>query len=162
MKQRFPSNDSHYDPRPGHVSDPIYISHQSKAVDLTLRIIRTIVFTALFSIVCKLTHFRQKILYDIRINRNFLAMFYFFSAIFVIVYFILLFRLRILRPPNKRVPVDDWDTAAPIPLYFCSGCLVCAVISFIFALWPAFHIMTFIIGVLGFITMVFILQWLPF
>lgn len=162
MKKRF-NGDGSFDPRPGGNSPPIIeIPHRSEAVETTLRVIRTIVFTALFLFVCKLTHFRQKMLYDVRINRRFLDMFYFLAAVFVVIYLYLLITLRILRPPNKRVPVDNWDTIAPFPLYTCTICLVGCVISFIFALWPAFHFMTFIIGVLGFITMIFIFQWLPF
>lgn len=162
MKKRF-DNEGDIDPRPGgNIPPPIKISHRSEAVETTLRVIRTIIFTGIFLLVCKLTHFRQKMLYDVRINRRFLKMFYFLSAVFVIIYLYLLLKLRLLRPQNKRIPVENWDDVAPIPLYTCTGCLVCCVISFIFALWPAFHFMTFIIGVLGFITMIFIFQWLPF
>ncbi|OHT04383.1 hypothetical protein TRFO_28082 [Tritrichomonas foetus] len=163
-KNRFNQTSGNLDPRPGgsQTQSPIVMPKTSPAVETALAIFRTIFFTALFLIVCKLTHFRQKMLYDVRINRKFLGMFYLFSAIVIIFYVYLLTKLRILRPPNKRIDVDDWDRVAPIPMYTCTGCLVCAVICFIFALFPCFRFMTFVIGALGFITMTFILQWVPF
>ena len=161
MKRNLASTGS-IDPRPGGAEPPFELPKQSPGVELFMRMFRTIFFTLLFLIICKLTHFRTKILYDVRINRKFLGMFYLFSACFTVLYLYMLFTLRILRPPNRRIPVDNWDKAAPIPMYSGTACLVGAVICFIFGLWPCFHLMTFVIGVLGFITFIFIMQWIPF
>ena len=80
MKKRF-DTEGDIDPRPGgNIPPPIQVPHRSEAVETTLRVIRTIVFTSIFLLVCKLTHFRQKMLYDVRINRRFVSMCYFLSA----------------------------------------------------------------------------------
>jgi hypothetical protein len=141
--------------------DPILGRPKSKAVETVQRLIRTIVFLAIFLFVCKLTHFRQKMLYDARVNRRYLAVFYGLCATFLALYAFMLFKFRILRPKSQRVPVDDWDKVAPIPLYTASGCLMLAVISFVFALWPCFQFGTLLIGTLGFMTLIFVMQWFP-
>jgi hypothetical protein len=149
------------DTRPGGSIPHSLLPAQSRGMELAQRLIRTIVFSTLFLFACKLTHFRQKMLYDIRINRKFLGVFYALSASWAVLYLFLVIRLRALRPKAQRVPVDDWDKVAPIPMYAASGCLVLAVIAFIFALWPCFQVMTLVLGLLGFMTMVFVLQWIP-
>jgi hypothetical protein len=137
------------------------LPRRNKAVDTIQGLVRTFIFLGLFLLVCKLTHFRQKMLYDARINRRFLAVFYTLCTLYIVLYTFMLCKLRLLRPPSQKVSADDWDKTAPIPMYAASGCLALAVVSFIFALWPCFQFATFLIGTLGFITMIFVLQWLP-
>ncbi|OHT11225.1 hypothetical protein TRFO_01179 [Tritrichomonas foetus] len=129
--------------------------------DRTVRIMKTIFFTMSFLILCKLTHFRQKILHDVRINRNFLYAFYGLGEFFIVIYLYLLITLRLLRPANRRVPVDKWEKVKPFAMYAGSMCLIMATICFIFALWPAFHVMTFIIGTVGFVNLILVAQWIP-
>jgi hypothetical protein len=150
-----------FDPRTGGGAQSL-LPAKSKSAEFSQRLLRTVVFTGLFLLVCKLTHFRQKVLYDTRINRKFLGVFYGFCGTFGIIYVYMAVTLRYLRPQEKRVAVDDWDKEAPIPLYTASACLAFAMISFIFALWPCFQLSTFGLGILGFMAMIFVIQWLPF
>lgn len=152
---------SQYEVRPGGTA-PKYDDKKPKAWGIASRMIQTVVSCAIFIALCKLTHFRQKILYDVRINRNFLKMFYIMCLAFTAIFLYLETKFVFMRPRNKRIYVEKWDIVAPYPLYTASGALVLAVISFIFALWPAFKFMTFIIGFFGFTSMLFLLQWLPF
>ena len=135
---------------------------KSKEVELAGRIIRTIITVSLFLLVCKITHFREKMLHDVRINRRFLYLFYTAVLTFICVYTYLLFKLRLLRPRNKRIQVEHWDRAEPIAMYIATGALVMSVLCFIFALWDTFQLMTFVIGFLGFMSVIFVLQWLKF
>ena len=134
---------------------------RSKKVELVQNLLRTLFFVGLFLIVCKLTHFRQKMLYDVRINRKFLGAFYFSCFAFLMLYLYMVVTLRLLRPKESRVPVDRWDREAPIPMYVASACVMFSVICFIVALWPCFKLFTFVIGTLGFISTIFVLQWIP-
>lgn len=140
---------------------PIALKQTNHVRDTIQRLFRTVIFVSLFLIVCKLTHFRTKMLYDPRINRKFLSMFYLSSAGFGICYTIMVVSLRILKPKGKKVPVDDWDKASPKLMASACVCLVAGVVSFIFALWPCFQFATFIIGTLGLISLIFTLQWIP-
>jgi hypothetical protein len=100
-------------------------------------------------------------LYDTRINRRFLRVFYALCAAVLALFGFMQCRLRLLRPAGQRVPVDDWDKAAPLPMYAAAACLVLAVVAFVFALWPCFQLATFAIGALGFMTVILVGQWLP-
>lgn len=152
------------DPMDGHAGQmPVHLLPEpNPTVELVKRILHTILVVGLFLIVCKATHFRQKMLYDARINRSFLYTFYFLIGMVFVLYFYLSLTLRWLRPRNKRIPVDNWDKHQPIPFYTAVVCLVLSVISFIFALWPAFSLATLAIGLLGFTSVIFVLQWVPF
>ena len=108
-------------------------------------IFRTIISLLSLTIIFKITHFNQKILYDVRVNRKFLHHLFIVCIVFIFIYFYLLFKLRILRPENRKIAVDKWDKVAPIPIFFCSFLLVYGAILFILGLWPAFHIMSFIL-----------------
>ena len=133
----------------------------SPNAEIAYRIFKTIFFFFLFITLCKVTHFRLKILHDVRINRKFLYSFFFLLSLFILVYFYLLFTLRLLRPVNRRVPVEKWDKIKPVPMYFCTIALILGTFCFIFALWPAFHIMTLVIGIVGYVTMILVFQWIP-
>ena len=148
------------DTKPGGSAPVTITPEKSKAVELAQRVIRTVFFVALFLIVCKLTHFRQKILYDVRINRSYLHVFYFLCGLFLVIYSYMFVTLRLTRR-DRPVPVDKWDIVAPIPMYSASACLFLAVLSFIFALWPCFKLFTLVIGTLGFLAMIFTLSWIP-
>jgi hypothetical protein len=150
-----------FDTRPGGEAPVPLAPRKSKAVAFTENLIRTIVFVGLFLLVCKLTHFRTKILYDPRINRKFLKAFYGSCALWSILYTYMVLTLRVMRPKAKKVPVDDWDKVAPIPLYAASASLALAVITFIFALWPCFKLATFAIGTLGLMALLFAGGWIP-
>jgi len=126
------------------------------------RVIRTILFVGAFLYIAKITHFREKILHDVRINRKFLYMFYFSSSVFIVFYLYMVITLRWLRPANRKIPVDKWDQASPKCLYTAAGFMVLSVLCFIFALWPTFQIMTFVLGILGFMSLIFVMQWIPF
>ncbi|EAY18522.1 hypothetical protein TVAG_083780 [Trichomonas vaginalis G3] len=148
------------DARPGMMQKPL-IPEPNPTFELIKRILTTVITVVLFLVVCKATHFRQKMLYDARINRSFLATFYILIGIFLSLYLYLSITLRWLRPKNQRVNVDNWEKVQPIPFYISVGCLVLSVISFILALWPAFQLATFVIGFLGFTSVIFVMQWLP-
>lgn len=131
-----------------------------EAFDIAKRVIRTVFFAALFLGICKLTHFREKMLHDVRINRTYLTMFYACCGFFLMCYFYMFVTLRACRRKNP-VPVDKWDIVAPIPMYSAAASLFLAVVTFIFALWPCFRFFTIVIGTSGFLAMIFVLSWIP-
>lgn len=145
-----------------HLDLPDYFPKENKAVEFAKKVIRTVLTVGLFIFICKLTHFREKVLHDVRIDRKFLAVFYFTSISYVVIYIYLLITLRWIRPENKRIPVDFWDRYSPKMFYTSVVCLVLSVLSFIFAMWRTFQLMTFPIGFLGLLSLIFILQWFPF
>lgn len=134
-------------------------SPQSK--NLYSPLFRTIISIIALLIIFKITHFNQKILYDVRVNRKFLRHLLVVCFVFIFIYFYLLFRLRILRPENRKIAVDKWDKAAPIPMFFCSFLLVYGSVLFILGLWPAFHIMSFILLYVIYTNMIYVFQWIP-
>ena len=69
------------------------------------------------------------------------------------------FKMTVFRKP--KIPVDKWDAIMPIPFYAMTISLVLMVICFIFAMWRTFQLMTFVIGTLGFLSVVFVMQWIP-
>lgn len=151
------------DQSPGGSRPPLRPAPQrSKAADVAVRLVRTIITVSLFIAVCKATHFRQKVLYDVRINRNFLKMFYLSSASCIACYAIMLFRNKVLRRPNQRIGVERWDVETPKAFYGMTISLVLMVVCFIFAMWRTFQLMTFVIGMLGLLSVLFVLQWVPF
>jgi hypothetical protein len=123
--------------------------------------VRTVLLIVLLVAVCKLTRFRVKLEHDVRINRRLLRAFYVLVTAFVLIYVVLLVRLRLLRPKDAQIPVNDWDKAAPVMMYIAAGCLYFAWFAFIFALWPCFRFGTFFIAVIGFLTLIFVAHWLP-
>jgi hypothetical protein len=125
------------------------------------RLVRTALLILLLFAVCKVTRFRVKLQHDVRINRQLLRVFYLLVATFVLIYIVLLLQLRWLRPKDTQILVDDWDKAAPIMMYIATGCLYFAWFAFIFALWPCFRFGTFFIAIIGFLTFIFVAQWLP-
>lgn len=134
-------------------------SAQSKSISYPL--LRTVISFIILIIIFKITHFNQKMLYDVRINRKFLRHLSVVCLVFIFIYFYLLFRLRILRPENRKIAVDKWDKVAPAPMFFCSFLLVYGSILFILGLWPAFHIMSFILLYVIFANIIYVFQWIP-
>jgi hypothetical protein len=134
---------------------------RARQVELGDRFVRTVLLVVLFFAVCKITRFRVKLQCDVRINRRLLRGFYLLVSAFVLIYVVLLVQLRWLRPKDRQIPVDDWDKAAPVMMYIATGCLYFAWFAFIFALWPCFKFGTFFIAVIGFLTLIFVAQWLP-
>ena len=65
------------------------------------------------------------------------------------------------KPKNQRINVDKWDKAMPLQFYSATVCLVFSVLSFIGAMWRTFQLMTFPIGLLGLMTVIEVLSWLP-
>lgn len=156
-------NNASIDTTPGGSNVPIRSQYQkSKAAVIAEKLIRTIITVSLFLWVCKATHFRQKVLHDVRINRNFLKMFYLSSVSCLVCYLIMLFMNKILRKPNQRVNVERWDVETPKPFYGMTISLVLMVVCFIFAMWRTFQLMTFVIGTLGLFSVIFVLQWIPY
>ena len=143
------------------IYSPVNQRTSSHSKHLFLPIIRTIFSIILLIIICKITHFIQKILYDVRINGKCLHHLLITCLIFILIYFYLLFKLKILRPENRKVAVDKWDKVAPVPMFFCSFLLVYGSILFIVGLWPAFHIMSFILLHSFFACLIHIFQWIP-
>ena len=140
---------------------PILVPPERKSVVYTKRALQSIIVISLFLFVCKITHFREKFLHDVRINRNFLTVFYISVAGFFVNYLWMSIALKWCKPKNQRVKVDNWDKAMPLQFYSATVSLVFSVLSFIGAMWRTFQLMTFVIGTLGFMTVVEILSWLP-
>ena len=148
-----------FNPHPG--GDPIPIYKERESVRITKQIISTIFSVAVFLVLCRLTHFRTKILYDKRIDRNFLRLFYLSIFIYLMLYFYLLIKLKYLRPKDRRVPIELWDKYSPKTFYTCVVFLVLSILSFIFALFKTFKLMTFVLGFSGLMAALSVLQWTP-
>lgn len=166
--KRLDSSESHthssilsdqFNPHPG--GDIALPYKERESVRITKQVISTILTVAFFLLLCRITHFRTKILYDKRIDRNFLRLFYFSVFMYFTLYFYLSLRLRYMRPENKRVPVELWDVYYPKVFYSCVAFLFLSILSFIFALIKTFMIMTFVIGFFGLMSVISIAQWIP-
>ena len=109
----------------------VLLPPERRSVVLTKKILRTIIIVSLFLFCCKITHFREKFLHDVRINRNFLGLFYISIAAFFVNYLWMSIALRWCKPKGKAVPVDNWDKAMPWQFYSATVGIVLAIISFI-------------------------------
>ena len=130
-------------------------------VVFTKKVFSTVATVGLFILVCKLTHFREKVLHDVRINRNFFRLFILCISTFLAMYIWMSIKGKWTRPANRRIPVDMWDKAMPKQFYTAVVAIALSVFSFIGAMWRTFQLMTFPIGILGLLTVVEILGWFP-
>ena len=125
------------------------------------KIFETIIALFAFLCCCYYTKFIPKIFRDKRINKWFILIFVLSVILFGFLYFILVYKLRWSKPKERRIPVNDWMYVYPTLVSTCVCLLALAMISFIVALFPAFHFWSLVLCSLGFLSTTYILQWIP-
>lgn len=125
------------------------------------RFLETSTVTIIFIGLVIYTDFHHRIFTDPKINRKLLWVAILATCIFTVLYFWLVYQLRWSKPKEKRIPVNNWCYISPTLVTICTICVGIVIISLISALYPAFQLTALLLSAMGFMTVNYILQWIP-